>query len=68
MFVGVGAARVRGLFQTARKQAPAYTLSTRSTPSAARGPLASAADDGAGETLNQMLSDDGRFETNRRRS
>jgi len=35
MFVGVGASRVRDLFQTARKQARPSCSSTRSTPSAA---------------------------------
>ena len=35
MFVGVGAARVRDLFQTAKKQAPRSSSSTRSTRSAA---------------------------------
>ena len=43
MFVGVGAARVRDLFQTARKQAPRSSSSTRSTPSAASAAPASAA-------------------------
>ena len=35
MFVGVGAARVRDMFEQAKKNAPASSSSTRSTPSAA---------------------------------
>ena len=35
MFVGVGASRVRDMFEQAKKHAPASSSSTRSTPSAA---------------------------------
>jgi len=44
MFVGVGAARVRDLFATARKESPSICSSTRSTPSAASGAPGSAED------------------------
>jgi cell division protease FtsH len=44
MFVGVGASRVRDLFEQGKRNAPASCSSTRSTPSAGTAAQASAAD------------------------
>ena len=58
MFVGVGAARVRDLFEQARKAAPASSSSTNSTPSAAAAPPAAMGGyDEKEQTLNQLLAE-----------
>ncbi len=59
MFVGVGAARVRDLFEQARGQAPASSSSTSSTRWAVRAASAarSAVMTNAEQTLNQLLTE-----------
>jgi len=65
MFVGVGAARVRDMFEQAKKSAPASSLSTKSTRSAAiRGAGLGGGNDEREQTLNQMLVEMDGFETN----
>ena len=55
MFVGVGAARVRDLFEQARKNQPCIILSTRSTQSRHRGAGLGGGHDEREQTLNQLL-------------
>ncbi len=65
MFVGVGAARVRDMFENAKKNAPASSSSTKSMPSAASvAPAWAVATTSASKTLNQMLVEMDGFETN----
>jgi cell division protease FtsH len=64
MFVGVGAARVRDLFQTARKQAPAIIFVDEiDSIGRKRGAGLGGGHDEREQTLNQMLSEMDGFET-----
>jgi cell division protease FtsH len=64
MFVGVGAARVRDLFQTARKQAPAIIfVDELDSIGRKRGAGLGGGHDEREQTLNQMLSEMDGFET-----
>ena len=57
MFVGVGASRVRDLFERQRRPRPALSLWMRSTPSAAGGaPASEGGNDEREQTLNQLWS------------
>ena len=63
MFVGVGAARVRDLFEQARTRGRRSCSSTRSMPSApAATPAASVGSDEREQTLNQLLAEMDGFE------
>jgi cell division protease FtsH len=65
MFVGVGASRVRDLFEQGKKNAPASSSSTRSTPSDATAALAlGGGHDEREQTLNQLLVEMDGFESN----
>ncbi|MDP9404661.1 MAG: ATP-dependent zinc metalloprotease FtsH [Actinomycetota bacterium] len=64
MFVGVGASRVRDLFQTARKQAPAIIfVDELDSIGRKRGAGLGGGHDEREQTLNQMLSEMDGFET-----
>src|SRR6202042_3451706 len=64
MFVGVGASRVRDLFQTARKQAPAIIFVDEiDSIGRKRGAGLGGGHDERGQTLNQMLSEMDAFDT-----
>jgi cell division protease FtsH len=64
MFVGVGASRVRDLFQTARKQAPAIIFVDEiDSIGRKRGAGLGGGHDEREQTLNQMLSEMDGFET-----
>jgi cell division protease FtsH len=64
MFVGVGAARVRDLFQTARKQAPAIIFVDEiDSIGRKRGAGLGGGHDEREQTLNQMLAEMDGFET-----
>ncbi|MBA3266667.1 MAG: ATP-dependent metallopeptidase FtsH/Yme1/Tma family protein, partial [Acidimicrobiia bacterium] len=64
MFVGVGAARVRDLFQTARKQAPCIIfVDELDSIGRKRGAGLGGGHDEREQTLNQMLSEMDGFET-----
>jgi cell division protease FtsH len=64
MFVGVGAARVRDLFQTARKQSPAIIFVDEiDSIGRKRGAGLGGGHDEREQTLNQMLSEMDGFET-----
>jgi cell division protease FtsH len=64
MFVGVGAARVRDLFQTARKQAPAIIfIDEIDSIGRKRGAGLGGGHDEREQTLNQMLAEMDGFET-----
>jgi len=64
MFVGVGASRVRDLFQTARKQAPSIIfLDEIDSIGRRRGAGIGGGHDEREQTLNQMLSEMDGFET-----
>ena len=64
MFVGVGASRVRDLFQTARKQAPSIIfLDEIDSVGRKRGAGLGGGHDEREQTLNQMLSEMDGFET-----
>jgi cell division protease FtsH len=64
MFVGVGAARVRDLFQTARKNAPAIVfIDEIDSIGRKRGTGLGGGHDEREQTLNQMLSEMDGFET-----
>jgi len=64
MFVGVGASRVRDLFQTARKQAPAIIfIDEIDSIGRKRGAGLGGGHDEREQTLNQMLSEMDGFET-----
>src|SRR5207302_1672282 len=64
MFVGVGAARVRDLFQTARKQAPCIIFVDEiDSIGSKRGAGLGGGHDEREQTLNQMLSEMDGFET-----
>ena len=64
MFVGVGASRVRDLFQTARKQAPSIIfLDEIDSIGRKRGAGLGGGHDEREQTLNQMLSEMDGFET-----
>ncbi|MGI8793887.1 MAG: ATP-dependent zinc metalloprotease FtsH [Acidimicrobiales bacterium] len=64
MFVGVGAARVRDLFQTARKQAPSIIFVDEiDSIGRKRGAGLGGGHDEREQTLNQMLSEMDGFET-----
>jgi len=64
MFVGVGASRVRDLFQTARKQAPSIIfLDEIDSIGGRRGAGLGGGHDERDQTLNQMLSEMDGFET-----
>ncbi len=64
MFVGVGAARVRDLFETARKQAPAIIFVDEiDSIGRKRGSGLGGGHDEREQTLNQMLSEMDGFET-----
>src|SRR5207244_6217161 len=64
MFVGVGAARVRDLFQTARKQAPCIIFVDEiDSIGRKRGAGLGGGHDEREQTLNQMLSEMDGFET-----
>ena len=66
MFVGVGAARVRDLFEQARKAAPAVDLHRRDRrhrPSRAAAPSRMGANDEREQTLNQLLAEIDGFNT-----
>src|SRR5204862_6464484 len=64
MFVGVGASRVRDLFQTARKQAPASIFVDEiDSIGRKRGAGLGGCHDEREQTLNQMLSEMDGFET-----
>jgi len=64
MFVGVGASRVRDLFQTARKQAPSIIfLDEIDSIGRRRGTGLGGGHDEREQTLNQMLSEMDGFET-----
>ncbi|HZN13827.1 MAG TPA: ATP-dependent zinc metalloprotease FtsH [Acidimicrobiales bacterium] len=64
MFVGVGASRVRDLFQTARKQAPAVIFVDEiDSIGRKRGAGLGGGHDEREQTLNQMLSEMDGFET-----
>ena len=68
MFVGVGASRVRDLFQTARKQAPAIIfIDEIDSIGRKRGAGLGGGHDEREQTLNQMLAEMDGFETDRRR-
>ncbi len=63
MFVGVGASRVRDLFATARKQAPAIIfIDEIDAIGGRRGPGGFGSNDEREQTLNQLLSDMDGFE------
>ena len=63
MFVGVGAARVRDLFEQARKHAPAIIfIDELDALGRARGPYAMGGQDEKEQTLNQLLLRAGRFD------
>jgi cell division protease FtsH len=65
MFVGVGAARVRDMFENAKKNAPASSSSTKSMPWVASvAPGLGGGNDEREQTLNQMLVEMDGFETN----
>jgi cell division protease FtsH len=64
MFVGVGASRVRDLFEQGKKTRPASSSSTRSTPSAHRGAGLGGGHDEREQTLNQLLVEMDGFESN----
>jgi ATP-dependent 26S proteasome regulatory subunit len=58
MFVGVGAARVRDLFEQARKHAPAIIfIDELDALARARGPYAMGGQDEKEQTLNQLLGE-----------
>ena len=58
MFVGVGAARVRDLFEQARKHAPAIIfIDELDALGRARGPYAMGGQDEKEQTLNQLLNE-----------
>ncbi len=58
MFVGVGAARVRDLFEQARQHAPAIIfIDELDALGRARGPFASGGQDEKDQTLNQLLAE-----------
>ena len=64
MFVGVGASRVRDLFQTARKQAPAIVFVDEiDSIGRKRGAGLGGGHDEREQTLNQMLSEMDGFDT-----
>ena len=64
MFVGVGASRVRDLFQTARKQAPAIIfIDEIDSIGRKRGAGLGGGHDEREQTLNQMLAEMDGFET-----
>src|SRR5206468_2620571 len=64
MFVGVGASRVRDLFQTARKQAPAIIFVDEiDSIGRKRGAGLGGGHDEREQTLNQMLAEMDGFET-----
>src|SRR3984957_10614843 len=64
MFVGVGASRVRDLFQTARKQAPAIIFVDEiHSMGRKRGAVLGGGHDERAQTLNQMLSEMDGFDT-----
>ena len=66
MFVGVGAARVRDLFQTAKKQAPAIIFVDEiDSIGRKRGAGLGGGHDEREQTLNQMLVGDGRLRGDR---
>ncbi len=66
MFVGVGAARVRDLFQTAKKQAPAIIFVDEiDSIGRKRGAGLGGGHDEREQTLNQMLAGDGRLRGDR---
>jgi cell division protease FtsH len=65
MFVGVGAARVRDLFEQAKKHAPAIIfIDELDALGKARGPGAFGGHDEREQTLNQLLTELDGFETN----
>tara|TARA_B100001250_G_scaffold414440_1_gene452849 strand:+ start:881 stop:2890 length:2010 start_codon:yes stop_codon:yes gene_type:complete len=65
MFVGVGAARVRDLFEQAKKHAPAIVfIDELDALGKARGPGAFGGHDEREQTLNQLLTELDGFETN----
>ena len=65
MFVGVGASRVRDLFETAKKNAPCIILSTKSTPWDGSGvPDSAAVMTKESRTLNQLLVEMDGFNSN----
>ena len=69
MFVGVGAARVRDLFEQARKQAPCIIfIDELDALGRARNAADASGHDEKEQTLNQLAGGDGRVRSARRRS